>query len=78
MQKIDFERNFIKDYHEWLVSSWTDFEYKFTIEDGPPAEHSERLALASNFLNGAKPTFIQITSKLRICPDCRKLFFFVF
>ena len=34
--------------------------------------HSERLALAWNFVVNPKTTFIQITKNLRICGDCRK------
>jgi hypothetical protein len=33
--------------------------------------HSEILALAYNFLNNRRPSFIQITNNIRICPDCR-------
>ena len=34
--------------------------------------HSERLALAWNFVVNPNTTFIQITKNLRICGDCRK------
>lgn len=35
--------------------------------------HSERLAMAANFIDNRKPNRIQITQNLRICGDCRKL-----
>ena len=34
--------------------------------------HSERLALAFNFIQRPIPTRIQITKNLRICGDCRE------
>ena len=34
--------------------------------------HSERLALAFNFIHQPVPSPIQITKNLRICGDCRK------
>ncbi len=37
--------------------------------------HSEKLALAYNFIQPTKPTLIQITKNLRMCGDCRKLLF---
>ncbi len=40
--------------------------------------HSEKLAIAFNFIRGRKPSFIQVTKNLRICGDCRKYFFFCF
>ncbi|CAF1270060.1 unnamed protein product [Adineta steineri] len=38
--------------------------------------HSERLAIAFNFIEGRKPSFIQITKNLRVCGDCRTLLVF--
>ncbi|CAF1240268.1 unnamed protein product [Rotaria magnacalcarata] len=35
--------------------------------------HSERLAIAFNFIQETKPSFIQITKNLRVCGDCRNL-----
>jgi hypothetical protein len=40
--------------------------------------HSEKLAIAFNFIRGRKPSFIQVTENLRICSDCRKYFFLFF
>ncbi len=37
--------------------------------------HSEKLAIAFNFIRGRRPSFIQVTKNLRICGDCRKYFF---
>jgi hypothetical protein len=34
--------------------------------------HSERIALAFNFIQNPVPSEIQITKNLRICGDCRK------
>ncbi len=33
--------------------------------------HSEKLAIAFNFIQKPRPTTIQITKNLRICRDCR-------
>ncbi len=33
--------------------------------------HSEKLAIAFNFIQKPRPTTIQITNNLRICRDCR-------
>ena len=37
--------------------------------------HSERLAIAWNFVANPKATRIQITKNLRVCGDCRTSFF---
>lgn len=34
--------------------------------------HSERLAIAFNFIQRPVPDFIQITKNLRVCGNCRK------
>lgn len=34
--------------------------------------HSEKLAIAWNFVVNPKAKHIEITKNLRICPDCRK------
>jgi len=39
--------------------------------------HSEKLALAFNFIQHPIPDVIQITKNLRICGDCRKYFILV-
>jgi hypothetical protein len=36
--------------------------------------HSEKIALAFNFVQRERPSIIQITKNLRICRDCRQLF----
>lgn len=36
------------------------------------SSHSERIALAVNFMQNPVPSEIQITKNLRICGDCRK------
>ena len=33
--------------------------------------HSEKLAIAYNFIQQPRPTFIQVTENLRMCGDCR-------
>ena len=35
--------------------------------------HSERLAIAFNFVCNPNATRIQVTKNLRVCGDCRKL-----
>jgi hypothetical protein len=37
--------------------------------------HSEKLAIAFNLIQRPIPSIIQITENLRICGDCRMLFF---
>jgi hypothetical protein len=37
--------------------------------------HSERIAIAFQLIQQPKPSLIQIVNNLRICGDCRKLFF---
>ena len=37
--------------------------------------HSEKLAIAFNFIHESVPSVIQITKNLRVCGDCRKLYF---
>jgi hypothetical protein len=39
--------------------------------------HSEKLAIAFNFIQRPIPSLIQVTQNLRICGDCRKYFLFV-
>jgi hypothetical protein len=34
--------------------------------------HSEKLALAYNFIQRTKPSIIHMTKNLRVCGDCRK------
>ena len=34
--------------------------------------HSEKLAIAFNFIQKPAPSLIQITKNLRVCGDCRK------
>jgi hypothetical protein len=38
--------------------------------------HSEKLAIAFNFIQRTKPSFIQVTKNLRMCGDCRKSLFY--
>jgi len=39
--------------------------------------HSEKLAIAYNFIQRPVPSIIQITKNLRVCGDCRTFFLFV-
>jgi hypothetical protein len=39
--------------------------------------HSEKLAIAFNFIQRTVPSIIQITKNLRVCGDCRTFFLFV-
>ena len=38
-------------------------------------DHREKLAFAYRFMSKRRPSFIQVTKNLRICEDCRELFF---
>ncbi|UJR34288.1 hypothetical protein I4U23_021692 [Adineta vaga] len=47
------------------------------IQDGESVEsilcgHSEKLAIAFNFIQQPRPSFIQITKNLRVCGDCHR------
>jgi hypothetical protein len=37
--------------------------------------HSEKLAIAFNLIQRPVPSLIQVTKNLRVCGDCRKLYF---
>jgi hypothetical protein len=37
--------------------------------------HSEKLAIAFNFIQQPVPSIIQIAKNLRVCGDCRKFLF---
>jgi hypothetical protein len=63
------------NYCHNLDSSWRSHEIQDESDElDSCAHHSERLALAYNFVVRGNPTFIQITNNIRICPACRKLF----
>ena len=34
--------------------------------------HSEKLAIAWNFVVNPQPQFIEVSNNLRMCPDCRE------
>ncbi len=55
----------------WITRSINEDETVQSVLCG----HSEKLALAYNFITRTKPSFIQITKNLRVCGDCRKFFF---
>ena len=52
----------------WITRSLTGDETVESVLNG----HSERLALAFNFIQRPIPERIQITKNLRICGDCRE------
>jgi len=58
----------------WITRQMNDGETIESILCG----HSEKLAIAFNFIKGRRPSFIQVTKNLRVCGDCRKYFFFYF
>ena len=51
----------------WITRTMKDDETVATILCG----HSERLAIAWNFVEHPQTRIIQITENLRICGDCR-------
>ncbi|UJR38687.1 hypothetical protein I4U23_031353 [Adineta vaga] len=55
-----------------LDSWWLYHENEIERESGSCAHHSERLALAYNFIMKPNTTFIQITNNIRICHDCHQ------
>ncbi|CAF1573374.1 unnamed protein product [Adineta steineri] len=52
----------------WITRPLREYE---TVES-VLCSHSERLAIAFNFIEGRKPSFIQITNNLRVCGDCHR------
>ena len=53
------------------------------LEDGESIEsvlcgHSEKVAIAYNFIQKPRPSVIQLTKNLRVCGDCRTCFSFSF
>lgn len=51
----------------WITRSLNDGETVESVLCG----HSEKLAIAYNFIQQRRPSFIQITKNLRVCGDCR-------
>lgn len=52
----------------WITRSLSEDETVESVLCG----HSEKLAIAFNFIQQSKPSMIQITKNLRVCGDCRK------
>ncbi|CAF5189884.1 unnamed protein product, partial [Rotaria sp. Silwood1] len=71
------QRELIEDGYK-CDSSWVtrEMQEEETIES-VLCGHSERLAIAFNFIQRPIPEFIQITKNLRVCGDCRKLNYFM-
>lgn len=74
--ELDRLSNELKQHGFEFDSSWITRP----IKDGESAEsvlcgHSEKLAIAFNFIQLRQPSFIQITKNLRVCGDCRKKLF---
>ena len=65
--------NELKEHGHEYDSSWVTRPLKNeeTIES-ILCGHSEKLAIAFNFIQVPRPSFIQITKNLRVCGDCRK------
>ncbi|CAF1382979.1 unnamed protein product [Rotaria sp. Silwood1] len=63
--------NELKEYGHEYDSSWITrpLEYGETIES-VLCGHSEKLAIAFNFIQHPQPSLIQITKNLRVCGDC--------
>ena len=71
--ELDRLSNELKQHGFEFDSSWITRP----IKDGESPEsvlcgHSEKLAIAFNFIQHPQPSFIQITKNLRVCGDCRK------
>ena len=69
---ITFRRQ-LKEHGHQFDSSWVTRP----LREGESIEaalcgHSEKLAIAFNFLRRPNTTFIQVTKNLRVCGDCRK------
>ena len=63
----------LKEHGHQFDSSWVTRP----LREGESIEsvlcgHSEKLAIAFNFLRRPNATFIQVTKNLRMCGDCRK------
>ena len=52
----------------WITRPISDDETIESILCG----HSEKLAIAFNFVERSSPLIIQVTKNLRVCGDCRK------
>ena len=52
----------------WIIRPLQDGESIESILCG----HSEKLAIAYNFIENRQPSVIQVTKNLRMCGDCRK------
>jgi hypothetical protein len=57
----------------WITRELHDNE---TIES-VLCSHSEKLAIAFNFIQQPIPNVIQVTKNLRVCGDCRKYFILI-
>ena len=76
MEKISKE--LLKYGHQydssWITRPLVDEETIESVLCG----HSEKLAIAWNFVANPDTKYIQIMKNLRVCGDCRELFRFVF
>ena len=52
----------------WIIRPLKDGETIESVLCG----HSEKLAIAYNFIQKPVPSVIQVTKNLRVCGDCRK------
>jgi activator of HSP90 ATPase len=52
----------------WITRPLDEYESVESVLCG----HSEKLAIAFNFVQQSNPSKIQITKNLRVCGDCRK------
>ncbi|CAF1006799.1 unnamed protein product [Adineta ricciae] len=71
--ELDRLSNELKQHGFEFDSSWITRP----IKDGESVEsvlcgHSEKLAIAFNFIQQSQPSFIQITKNLRVCGDCHR------
>ena len=54
----------------WITRPIKEYESIQSVLCG----HSEKLAIAYNFIQRPIPSVIQITKNLRVCGDCRKFY----
>ena len=72
MELEKISRELIEHGHEydssWITRPLAEDETIESVLCG----HSEKLAIAWNFVANADTSFIQITKNLRVCGDCRE------
>ena len=72
-EELERLSNELREHGHTFDSSWITrpLEENETVES-VLCGHSEKLAIAFNFIQQPPPSIIQISKNLRICGDCRK------